>query len=311
MTPKPRHALIALLASLVPAAICAQPVPMEYQYLYGSGEAAAQSIATFRQLTDYAHAEAARRKRGASLQQAVLTNGSDLEAPRFAPCGKKPLAVVFDIDETLLLNIGFERWLGLGLRPANVSVGKAWDQWEETGVEQVAPVPGAVAALRRLRTDGITVVFNSNRSTAHVDGTIKTLAFAHLAQADQARPGVTLFTDPTPASALDHAKKDSRRAKIAQRYCVIAMAGDQLGDFSDLFNAPKMMATSPSSNPPALPGRRKLTQSEAVERMWGHGWFVLPNSTYGTQVNSHASEETVFPDRSMDWSYNGAIGTKP
>ena len=31
--------------------------------------------------------------------------------------------------------------------------------------------------------------------------------------------------------------KDPRRAAISRRYCVIAMAGDQLGDFSDLFNA--------------------------------------------------------------------------
>jgi len=303
MIPKPRYALIALLASLAPAAVCAQPVPMEYQYLYGSGEVAAQSIATFRQLTDYAHAEAARRKKGIPLRQAVLTPGSDLETPRFAPCGGKLLAVVFDIDETLLLNLGFERWLALGLRPADVSVGKAWDQWEETGVEQVAPLPGAVAALKALRSEGITVVFNSNRSTAHVDGTIRTLAFAGLAQADQARPGVTLFTDPTPASTPDHAKKDGRRAQIAQRYCIIGMAGDQLGDFSDLFNAPKLMAATPSSNPPALPERRKLAQSEAVERMWGHGWFVLPNSTYGTQVNPHASDETIFPDRKMHWAY--------
>lgn len=271
MIPKPRHTLIALLASLAPAIVCAQPVPMEYQYLYGSGEAAAQSIATFHQLTDYAHAEAARRKRGAPLRQAVLTSGSELEAPRFAPCGRKPPAVVFDIDETLLLNLGFERWLALGLRPADVSVGKAWDQWEETGVEQIAPLPGAVAALKALRADGITVVFNSNRSTAHVDGTIRTLAFARLAQPDQARTGVTLFTDPTSASASDHSKKDGRRAQIAQRYCVIAMAGDQLGDFSDLFNAPKMMAPAPAANPPALPARRELAQSKALERIWGHG----------------------------------------
>ena len=30
---------------------------------------------------------------------------------------------------------------------------------------------------------------------------------------------------------------DGRRATIAAKYCVVAMGGDQLGDFSDLFNA--------------------------------------------------------------------------
>ena len=62
---------------------------------------------------------------------------------------------------------------------------------------------------------------------------------------------------------------------IAARYCVIAMGGDQLGDFSDLFNTIK----SPAE-------RRAATLDGPIAALWGQGWFVLPNPVYG----SHEAE---------------------
>jgi predicted secreted acid phosphatase len=65
--------------------------------------------------------------------------------------------------------------------------------------------------------------------------------------------------------------KDGRRASIAARYCVIAMAGDQLGDFSNAFNTKGV--------PPAE--RRRAATSGPVSGLWGHGWFLIPNPSYG------------------------------
>ncbi|MEO5938259.1 MAG: hypothetical protein ABIQ43_04540, partial [Sphingomonas sp.] len=68
--------------------------------------------------------------------------------------------------------------------------------------------------------------------------------------------------------------------------------GDQLGDFSDLFNAPGF-------DPAA---RRTLAQGRAVKMLWGHGWFVLPNPVYGSGLKGDL--DTVFP-RDKRWSDPG------
>src|SRR3546814_10267487 len=57
------------------------------------------------------------------------------------------------------------------------------------------------------------------------------------------------------ASAGEHGK-DRRRWAISQQYCVIAQVGDQLGDFTDLFNA----------TTPDVADRRATVSGKTVER---------------------------------------------
>ena len=49
------------------------------------------------------------------------------------------------------------------------------------------------------------------------------------------------------------------------------MAGDQLGDFSDLFNDRAL--SCPTAAAPRL--------AAAFAALWGNGWFMLPNPVYG------------------------------
>ena len=227
--------------------------PAGMQYLYGSGEAAALSVQAFATLAS--HATATTKARPA--QSVVLASGASLDQPRFVPCGDKPLAAVFDVDETVLLNIGYEYHdarSGKGYDEA------AWDAWERTGAAAVSPVPGAVDALAQLRAAGVTVVFNTNRSAANAAATVQAISAAGLGQAVH---GETLFLKGDDAMGSG---KDGRRATIAGRYCVIALGGDQLGDFSDLFNAGQPVAA-----------RRAATTTPAIAALWGRGWFVLPN----------------------------------
>jgi len=86
-----------------------------------------------------------------------------------------------------------------------------------------------------------------------------------------------LLGDVAPGSA-----KDPRRWKVAERYCVIAMAGDQLGDFSDRFNDPMPVAQ-----------RRQLAVHSSAGGLWGKGWFILPNPVYGTALKGGIDD--VFP----------------
>lgn len=243
--------------------------PAGMQYLYGSGEAAALSVQAFAMLA--AHASTTAKARPA--QSVVLASGASLDQPRFVPCGDKPLVAVFDVDETVLLNIGYEYHdarSGKGYDEA------AWDAWERTGAGAVSPVPGAVAALAQLRAAGVTVVFNTNRSAANAAATAQAISAAGLGEPVH---GQTLFLKGDDAMGSG---KDGRRATIAARYCVIALGGDQLGDFSDLFNARQPVAV-----------RRAAATTPAIAALWGRGWFVLPNPVYGSGLKGGFDD--VFP----------------
>ena len=242
-------------------------VPPAYQYLYGSGEAGALQLSAFHALIAYATDKAKHRP----ANSVVLAAGSPMVHARFVPCGDKPLAAVFDADETVILNLGFEARAATGV-PYNDA---DWALWEQTGAGAIAAVPGAGHAFEDLRKAGVTVVVNTNRSTINAAQTLAALKAAGLGDFTA---GETLWTRDAGTSSA----KDARRQAIAARYCVVAMAGDQLGDFSDLFNAPMPVAE-----------RRQLAVHSSAAGLWGKGWFVLSNPVYGTALRG--GPDDVFP----------------
>lgn len=260
-----------------PAATVQSPgVPAGMQYLYGSGESAALSEQAYNVLVDAVRrritSEKADPKAAADRVSAVLAPGGTLDQPSTLLCGNQPRAVVFDVDETLLLNLGFE--YDDAMHPGRSYDAERWTQWEQTGADKVAAVPGAIKAVTQLRAMGVTVIFNTNRDAATASFTEMALDHAGLGPA---KHGETLFlrgdVDGKPG-------KDGRRAAIAQRYCVVAMGGDQLGDFSDLF------VGTPTA-------RRETVQGAALAGFWGRFWFVLPNPVYGTALKGDFDE--IFP----------------
>ena len=261
----------AALAGGASAQTPAPRVPPAMQWLYGSGEGGAATIQAYRAFRDHVVARARHRPR----DSVVLAEGATLAVPRFVPCGRRPLAVVLDVDETAIQNLGYE--YDDARHPGRPYDQERWNRWERTGANAVAPTPGAVAALEAIRRAGVAVIFNSNRLAA---AAAENEAAIEAAGLGPARHGRTLWlqNDAAPGSA-----KDPRRAAIAARYCVIAMAGDQLGDFSDLFNARDL----------AVPERRRTATSGPIAGLWGNGWFVLPNPVYGSGLRGTIEE--VFP----------------
>jgi 5'-nucleotidase (lipoprotein e(P4) family) len=241
-----------------------------FQYLYGSGEAGALSIQAFRALLDHVAVQVKTRP----TDSVVLAEGATLDAPIFVPCGNKPLAAVFDVDETLVLNLGFEE--KDARRGGGPFDSKMWDRWEKTGAGSVSPVPGAVFAVNALRAQGVAVIFNTNRAAANVAGTVAAIKAAGLGDAVH---GETLFLSGDDATG---SRKDGRRWRIAARHCVIALGGDQLGDFSDLFNQIK-----------SVPDRRMASIRGRIAQLWGAGWFALPNPVYGSGLKGGFDD--IFP----------------
>lgn len=232
--------------------------PVALQYLYGSPEAAAAVRATNARIADYGVWRIKERPR----DSVILAPGASMDAPVFEPCGGKPFAAVFDADETLIWNLGPMRWFtekGTAFDP------KVWDQWEKTGAGKAVAMPGTVEMVNRLRAAGITVIANTNRSAANASGSEDTLRAAGLGEF---KHGETLFLMGDDAEG---SSKDGRRAAIAAKYCVVILAGDQLGDFSQQFNVKDLPAAR----------RMALATGPAASALWDKGWFLFPNPVYG------------------------------
>ena len=240
------------------------------QYLYGSGEAAAVSMQAWRALVGYVATQVAQRP----VASVILDEDATLATPVFVPCEGKPLAAVFDVDETSLLNLGFEA--NEAAHPGRAYDPARWHRYELSGSRAVSPVPGAVEALAALRAMDVTPVFNTNRSAINAAATETALNSAGLGPAVHKKNLWLQGDDNTGAL------KDVRRWWIADKFCVVAMAGDQLGDFSDLFDA---------GLPPSA--RRAAAVSPGIARLWGAGWFALPNPVYGAGLKGGMDE--VFP----------------
>jgi 5'-nucleotidase (lipoprotein e(P4) family) len=225
-------------------------------------------MASFHALIAYVKDKAAHRPENS----VVVAPGSPMVNAKFVPCGDKPLAVVFDVDETLVLNEGFEARAAAG-EPYDQ---QRWNRWERTGNADVVPIPGSQHAVDELRQLHVTPVFISNRSAANAAATEAMLNALELGPAKHL-DNLWLQGDDNSGG-----KKDPRRWRVAQRYCVIAMAGDQLGDFSDRFNDPMPVAV-----------RRQLAVHSSAGGLWGKGWFVLPNPVYGTALKGTVDE--IFP----------------
>ena len=138
---------LALGAALLAGPAAAQPPatpPPGMQWLYGSGEGAAASLQAYDGFRDYV----LRRARTRPRQSVVLADDSTLAAPRFLPCGRRPLAVVLDVDETAIQNLGYEYDEALTRRSYDQ---ERWNRWERTGANAVLPMPGAAAGKPGVR----------------------------------------------------------------------------------------------------------------------------------------------------------------
>ncbi|MFQ3666276.1 MAG: HAD family acid phosphatase [Sphingomonadaceae bacterium] len=233
-------------------------------WLYGTAEAAMLAETSFRALVDQAEANLGMLYFGSGFESALVERMED-GLPVMRSCDEthhRP-AVVFDLDETLIWNMGFQVKAARTGAPYDPA---AWQTWERNG--DPVPAPGALEAVRRLRALGITPVFNSNRSAANAAATAAMLERIGLGEATHRE---TLWLE---GDAPGGARKHDRRALIGQRFCVLAQAGDQAGDFVDAIDFDPTGERRP-------PAERLRLAREAFGHLWGTRWFLIPNPVYG------------------------------
>lgn len=164
----------------------------------------------------------------------------------------KPLAIVTDIDESILDNSPFNGKLIQENKGYN---GKDWSQW--VNLKKATAVPGAVQFLQYAKKHGVEVFYISNRSVKLQKPTmenLKKLGFPYI--------------DNKHFLLKEHvSSKQSRRMEVRKTHDVIMLIGDNLADFNHLFDNQ------------STKNRNRIVDS--LRNVFGNKYIVLPNPMYG------------------------------
>lgn len=175
----------------------------------------------------------------------------------YLPKTNLPKAIITDIDETILDNSPYavhQAYLGKEYEDAS------WFRW--TDMSAADTMPGAGALLKYLATKNVEVFYVTNRAPRETGSTLKNLQRLGLPNADEAH-----FFPRTEGSS-----KEDRRLNIMKTHEVILLMGDNLADFSKLFDH-KDEAT-----------RKANTDASVAE--FGSRFIVFPNPNYGDWESS-------------------------
>jgi 5'-nucleotidase (lipoprotein e(P4) family) len=189
---------------------------------------------------------------------------------------RMPTAVVLDLDETVLDNTVYQARL---LRDRKNHDSRSWGEW--VGAGEAEAIPGAREFIATARKLGHAVFFLSNRDCTAPPPTATDPCPAETATMKNL-VSLGIDTAPDPEHLLlrkerpdwNTGVKTHRRAFVAQKYRIVALVGDDLGDFVD----PKIFAAD----------------RDRLESRFGETWFVLPNPIYGSWVAPYDSLEQKY-----------------
>ena len=169
----------------------------------------------------------------------------------------KSLAVIVYIDETMLDNSPFETAL---MNNANFSEG--WNDW--TNKAEAKALPGALEFANYAKSKKVDVFYITNRNDSERKPTLLNLQKVGFPFSTDDH--LLTRSDPS-ASTGNTSSKAGRRAKVAEKHEIILLIGDNLNDFSEMFE-----------------DRKTNGGKLAVDRNredFGRKFIVLPNPMYG------------------------------
>ena len=183
----------------------------------------------------------------------------------------KPLAIIADVDETVLDNSPYDGKLILN----NTSYNR--DSWVEWGNLEIAEaIPGSLDFLKYASEKNIEIFYISNRYSEQLESTVNNLK--KLGFPDAKKSNVLL--------RYDGRSKSERRKSVFKNYEVIMLLGDNLSDFNDEFE--EKLSTE----------RTKYTDNLSSE--FGTKLIVLPNPNYGDWESNGIFEGKSLSDEQKD-----------
>ncbi len=173
-------------------------------------------------------------------------------AVKAAQKGDKPLAVISDLDETLIDNGAYEAGL---IKNNTLYSSKNWQEWMQAA--QAAAIPGAADFLKTAAEKGVEIFYVTNRDSAGLSGTINNLKKLGFPFSDEKHVMVR-------TGAGD---KQPRFDAIQKHFNVILYIGDNTGDL-----------------PIGTYGRDMKERNAIVDQnrdKFGVRFIALPNPVYG------------------------------
>ena len=182
-----------------------------------------------------------------------------------------PPAVVVDVDETMLDNSAFQARL---VKSNKIFKESDWAQW--CNEHAALPIPGAREFSNFANSRGVRMIYMSNRDVSLTEITRQNLEEKGFS--DSSNAATFLFRDK--ANQMD--TKGQRRAIVAQKYRIVMLIGDNLGDFSEGYKS--------------TPKARSQIVTDFSD-YWGTRWIMLANPTYGSwEQTLYGFDNTATPE---------------
>jgi len=173
----------------------------------------------------------------------ILDNKSDY---------KKPIAIITDIDETVLDNSPYS---GKQIELNEEYSTLRWMEWVKK--KKAKAIPGSLDFFQYAKNRGVKVFYISNRSTNQKRETIENLQMIGFPFADAAH---VLLKENSSG-------KEPRRLKVRESHEIVLLIGDNLSDFSAVFDDHSTAERNRSV--------------DSLKAVFGKKFIVLPNPIYG------------------------------
>ena len=136
----------------------------------------------------------------------------------------------------------------------------SWYEWTDKAAADT--MPGAVAFLKYAASKNIEIFYITNREQRERATTLKNLQYFDLPNADESH----LLTKQSASS------KEGRRQQVMKNYEVLILMGDNLADFSSLFDKKTE--------------EERKSSTDIFSGEFGKKFIVFPNVNYGDWESS-------------------------
>lgn len=178
----------------------------------------------------------------------------------------KKRAVVVDIDETILNNSPYE---GRAIR-INRGYPYEWERWID--LAQAEAIPGSLEFLQYAASNNVDIFYVTNRKERDRKGTLENLRRLGFPQADDAHLLIR----------TEESSKEARRQYIARTHHIVLLLGDNLADFSHVFDKKSV--------------QQRNDEVDRLKTEFGKRFIVLPNPIYGDWEDALYDYQTGLPD---------------
>jgi 5'-nucleotidase (lipoprotein e(P4) family) len=167
------------------------------------------------------------------------------------------LAIVLDLDETVLDNSPYEAKCIL----ENINYPQGWDEW--INAANAISIPGALDFLKYTKDQGVNIFYISNRREKFRQATLQNLKAL----------GISPASDGHLLLRKDESTKEPRRQTVLENHEIVMLFGDNLADFSKIFDGEKSTET-------------RAALADSLKSEFGSRFIVFPNAMYGDWLNA-------------------------